>query len=274
MTATPVWCPRAVSKPPFEGDTDLLDRLVELANADDDAVERFANRFTGLYSTSSGTPLPERVDAIRSEALGLRLLRGLAEVGLLGARLQAIGIGAPRLSRFDAMRRAAAAALKDALPDLRPLDVSRVGLSREPARHAPSPHDVESSEWQILEWVARTVDETWSLRVPVEGWLAKPMHQRDWSPAQPMPEVRCLTLLGYAYAQFVAQLQARSAMTVAGRPSLCRRCGGLLPDRGPTGHHRRSDAVWCANCRKVKNAERQDARRRRQRADREAAGPG
>ena len=258
-------------EPPFEGDTDLLDRLVELANADDDAVERFANRFTGLYSTSTGTPKAEIVAAIRSEALVLHLLRGLARLGLVGAQAQDQGISSSFLQRFDLARRQAAAALQSSMSDLRPLNVSRVGVSRHPARPKPSPHDEESGEWQILEWIGQTIDETWSLRVPVEDWLAKPMHRRDWSLAEPMPEVRCLTLLGYAYAQLVAQLQGRSAMTASGRPSLCRRCGGLLPDQGPTGQRRRSDAKWCANCRKVKNAERQDARRRRQRADREAA---
>ena len=65
---------------PFTGHPELLDRFVELARADDQAIERFANRFTGLYSTSGGTPLPEIVDAIRSEALVLYLLRSMARV--------------------------------------------------------------------------------------------------------------------------------------------------------------------------------------------------
>jgi hypothetical protein len=259
-------------EPPFQGDPELLDRLVDLANADDQAVERFANRFTGLYSTSSGTPKAEIVDAIRSEALVLGLLRDLARVGLAGARAQARGSKASTLERFDSVRRQAAAALQSSLADLRPLDVGRNGLNLKPGRPSPSPRDMETGEWQILEWVSLTVEETWSLRVPMEDWLAKPIHQRDWSPAQPMPEVRCLTLLGYAYAQLIAQLQARSAMTTSGRPSACRRCGALLPDRSPGGHRRRSDAVWCSNCRKVKNAERQDARRRRLRVEDAASG--
>jgi hypothetical protein len=255
---------------PFVGAADLLDRLTELARADDQAVERFANRYTGLYSTESGIPGAERVDAIRSEAQVLGLLRSLGQVGMLGSRLRAQGAGTSRLQGIDAVRRQAGAALRSSISDLRPLEVGRAGPGHEGARPRPSPHDVESGEWQILEWVAQTVEETWALRVPVEAWLSRPMHARDWSPAQPMPEVRCLTLLGYAYAQLVAQLQGRSAMTGSGRPTLCRRCGALLPDRGPAGHRRRSDTVWCANCRKVKNAERQDDRRRRSRAEREA----
>jgi hypothetical protein len=256
---------------PFVGDPELLDRLIELANGDDQAVERFANRYTGLYATFSGRPRAERVDAIRSEAVALSLLRGLGQVGALGSRAQARGIGASRLKEIDLVRRQAAAGLRNAASELRPLDVGLAGPDRRPERPTPSPHDVESGEWQILEWVAMTVEESWSLRVPTEAWLDQPMNQRDWTLSLPMPEVRCLTLLGYAYAQFIAQLQARSAITGSGRRTTCQRCGALLPDRGPSGHRRRSDAVWCANCRREKNAECQDVRRSRQRVERAVA---
>jgi hypothetical protein len=256
---------------PFEGDAELLERLIELANADDQSVERFANRFTGLFATSPGPPLPEIVDAIRSEALVLKIVRQLGHAGFVGSRIQTRGVGTAILPRLEAVRREAAAALQDSQSDLRRPDVIVVRPSRQSAPPTVSRHDLESAEWQILDWVAKTVDENWSLRVPVENWLAEPMHRRLWSVAEPMPEVRCLTLLGYAYAQLVSQLQSRSAKIASGRLLLCRGCGGLMPYRGVSGRRRRSDAKWCDGCRKRKNAERQDARRGRQRAERPAA---
>jgi hypothetical protein len=255
---------------PFVGDAELLDRLIELANADDQSVERFANRFTGLFATSPGPPLPEVVDAIRSEAVVLMMVRKLGQAGSAGARIQTSGVGTALLPRLDAARREGAEALRDTLSDMRPLGSATGRPGLQPARLTASRHDRESAEWQILEWVAKTVDETWTLRVPVDDWLAEPMHRRRWKLAEPMPEVRCLTLLGYAYAQLVAQLQSRSAKIASGRPLLCGSCGGLMPYRGVSGRRRRSDAKWCDDCRKRKNAERQDARRASHRAERTA----
>ena len=258
-------------EPPFTGHPELLDRFVELASADDQAVERFANRFTGLYSTSGGTPLPEIVDAIRSEALVLYLLRSMARVRWAEARAIALGLGTKIPESIHVTRREAAATLQETLADLRPIEPGRVRSGLNPVRLSPSPHDAENEEWQFLQWTARTVAENWSIEVPLADWLAKPMHERDRAPAQPMPEVRCRNLLGYAYAQFIAQLQARSPLAPSGRTVLCRRCGATLPGQGPGGRRLRSDARWCSSCRRQMNAQRQEARRRRIRVGRGTA---
>jgi hypothetical protein len=255
--------------PPFTGDPELLDRLIELSKADDEQVVRFVNRFGGLFAEAGAKPIPEIVAAIRSEAVVLDLLRATGRLGLAVARASSYqragllrsSIPVDLLDKLDG----AGQPLADALEDLRPRSPGSLLRSLGRSATKPTPHDWHSPEWQLLEWTTRTVDEHWRLVVPVEDWLKQPMHERDRALARPLPEIRCLTLLGYAYAQLITELQLRTetASAAVARPHLCRRCGALLSDVGGSGRRRRSDTKWCESCRRSKNAERQRVRRQR-----------
>ncbi len=252
--------------PAFTGDPEVLDRLIELSKADDQQIARFVNRFGGLYAEAGAKPIPEIVRAIRSEAVVLELLRAMGTLGLAVARArsgQRAGLIGPVPAEISTMSRMAAKALGAALEDLRPRSPSSVPPTSRRYVAKPTPHDQYNPEWQLLEWTTATVSENWRLEVPVEAWLSQPMHQRDVALAQPLPEIRCLTLLGYAYAQLIAELHARAeaASAIAGQPHLCRRCGALLSEAGGSGRRRRSDTKWCETCRRSKNAERQRVRR-------------
>lgn len=257
---------------PFTGDVGLLGQLIDLADADDVAIERFANRYTGLYARSARTPPEESLDGIRSEATVLGLLRVTGRAGLERRRLSRTGVNPALARRIDDALTMAALALDAARPDVRPLEVDADETPEPAERSDASLADRPNAEWQLMEWASSTIRDTWSLSLPLDDWRMAEPDERRLGFGWVMPEVRCLTLLGYAYAQLIAQLQARAQQSdgPAGRSLLCQRCGALLPDHRDSGRRRRSDSKWCDGCRRMRNAESQARRRRDLRRSRTA----
>lgn len=269
----------------YIGDPGLLAFLTGAKLRSDQELLDYANARSGLFVKDGQQPLPEIVEAWRSESLVLRTVTDLRAIRALlvpearDLRLQRHPASAALERTASNAFASAAAALIDTMDDLRP-DYSRKRGTRYDG----------TSESALLAWLDATAEEHWEAEVPVSRWFMAPVAHKTTHLASVAPVIRCRTPLGYAYGQLLSVLEGQSAeveaamaaaaarraspsgpggedgsTATAGLPQLeCYRCGVQLDPVDPaTGRKRRSDLRWCPDCRRSLN---RDAQRRRRAA--------
>jgi hypothetical protein len=243
---------RLVRKAAFTGHAGLLPGLLGIATRDNESILDFVNSNAGLYVPAwepdllVSAPRPERLDRMRLELRALLVLEELVTA-------RANYLSSPEIygRRYEAAKDGATEFLSGALRLLRDAVVPDGGNA-------------------IDEWLRATVRNEWIVTMP--SWQEQDPETGAW----PWPEVRCRTLLGYAYAQLTA-LAARSYFMVEDTlevESLARRCaicGDVIPRGRPYGASAgwppravRSDRRYCFSqaCRRTANRLVQRRRRR------------
>jgi hypothetical protein len=252
----------------FTGRADVGDFLRHAAERDHQDLLAFVNETSGLFVEDGVDPSPEPLLRLQFESAALEhlwLLRSTRLVDIEYARWSGRTAMAPRrrADRAGEWMARATTTLRDLLPDLRP------GYSG--ARRLSA--DI-SAEAVTIAWLDATAQEHWMVGIPPNRWGMTPLNQRATRLAPVDPEIRCRTMLGYAYAQIVIgfdQLRQKLEMMQAGMSPAdlfpkCRKCGVELEPWSPeTGRKRRMDAKWCEACRKDENTRLQRERRQKAR---------
>jgi len=140
-----------------------------------------------------------------------------------------------------------------------------------PQYPAPASLATREQDAVLSAWIEATAAQDWRIAVPFVQWARRSIRERAVNLAPIVPEVRCRTLLGCAYAELLfavnrsVQILERSrGGRLPGVDDLhghCMRCGLGLEPLHSTGRKRRNDAKWCNDCRVLENTESQRRRR-------------